>query len=177
MKRAWRIAWQSGPLWQPGVTTDEIDKAVHQTIIDAGAYPLPLGYSSFPKSVATSVNECICHGIPDFRPLQVLSLFMQYALCSSLLPNYTLLGVFPIFLALHFSCSAWSIILQWWHFSWCYWQKFIWGTLLQDGDIINVDVTVYLNVRFWYLHTSLVFWVWIWFILKVGITWFWDYCA
>jgi hypothetical protein len=58
---------------QPGVTTDEIDKAVHQMIIDAGAYPSPLGYGGFPKSVCTSVNECICHGIPDSRPLQVCS--------------------------------------------------------------------------------------------------------
>ena len=56
---------------QPGVTTDEIDRAVHQMIIDAGAYPSPLGYGGFPKSVCTSVNECICHGIPDSRPLQV----------------------------------------------------------------------------------------------------------
>lgn len=54
------------------MTTDEIDKAVHQMIIDAGAYPSPLGYGGFPKSVCTSVNECMCHGIPDSRQLQVL---------------------------------------------------------------------------------------------------------
>ncbi|AQK75137.1 Methionine aminopeptidase 1D chloroplastic/mitochondrial [Zea mays] len=53
-------------------------------IIDNGAYPSPLGYCGYPKSVCTSVNECICHGIPDSRPLE-------------------------------------------------------------DGDIINIDVTVYLN--------------------------------
>eukprot|EP00958_Prasinococcus_capsulatus_P013050 scaffold1318_cov388-Prasinococcus_capsulatus_cf.AAC.71 len=58
-----------GTLVKPGVTTDEIDKAVHQMIIDAGAYPSPLNYGSFPKSVCTSVNECICHGIPDNREL------------------------------------------------------------------------------------------------------------
>lgn len=57
--------------YQPSVTTDEIDKAVHQMIIDAGAYPSPLGYGGFPKSVCTSVNECMCHGIPDSRQLQV----------------------------------------------------------------------------------------------------------
>jgi methionyl aminopeptidase len=56
---------------QPAVTTDEIDRAVHQMIIDAGAYPSPLGYGGFPKSVCTSVNECTCHGIPDSRELQV----------------------------------------------------------------------------------------------------------
>lgn len=40
-------------------------------IIDAGAYPSPLGYGGFPKSVCTSVNECMCHGIPDSHQLQV----------------------------------------------------------------------------------------------------------
>lgn len=54
------------------MTTNEIDIAVHQMIIDAGAYPSPLGYGGFPKSVCTSVNECMCHGIPDSRQLQVL---------------------------------------------------------------------------------------------------------
>lgn len=54
------------------MTTNEIDRAVHQMIIDAGAYPSPLGYGGFPKSVCTSVNECMCHGIPDSRQLQVL---------------------------------------------------------------------------------------------------------
>ncbi|KAG0522935.1 hypothetical protein BDA96_07G080400 [Sorghum bicolor] len=74
--------WSSAA--QPSVTTDEIDRAVHRMIVDAGAYPSPLGYGGFPKSVCTSVNECTCHGIPDSRELQ-------------------------------------------------------------DGDIINIDVTVYLN--------------------------------
>ncbi|CAK9188365.1 unnamed protein product [Ilex paraguariensis] len=79
-----RVLDYAGTLVRPSVTTNEIDKAVHQMIIDAGAYPSPLGYGLFPKSVCTSVNECMCHGIPDSRQLQ-------------------------------------------------------------DGDIINIDVTVYLN--------------------------------
>lgn len=79
-----RVLDNAGKLVRPSVTTNEIDKAVHQMIIDAGAYPSPLGYGGFPKSVCTSVNECMCHGIPDSRQLQ-------------------------------------------------------------DGDIINIDVTVYLN--------------------------------
>uniref|UniRef100_A0A0D9W9A2 Methionine aminopeptidase n=1 Tax=Leersia perrieri TaxID=77586 RepID=A0A0D9W9A2_9ORYZ len=79
-----RVLEHAGTLVKPSVTTDEIDKAVHKMIIDAGAYPSPLGYGGFPKSVCTSVNECMCHGIPDSRELQ-------------------------------------------------------------DGDIINIDVTVYLN--------------------------------
>ncbi|KAJ3700217.1 hypothetical protein LUZ61_003922 [Rhynchospora tenuis] len=88
MRASGRLAAQvlehAGTLVKPGITTDEIDKAVHQMIIENGAYPSPLRYCGFPKSVCTSVNECICHGIPDSRPLE-------------------------------------------------------------DGDIINIDVTVYLN--------------------------------
>ncbi|KAJ3695877.1 hypothetical protein LUZ60_001254 [Juncus effusus] len=83
-KLAAQVLQFAGTLVKPGVTTDEIDKAVHEMIIENGAYPSPLGYCGFPKSVCTSVNECICHGIPDSRPLE-------------------------------------------------------------DGDIINIDVTVYLN--------------------------------
>ncbi|CAO2200968.1 unnamed protein product [Urochloa humidicola] len=79
-----RVLQYAGTLVKQAVTTDEIDRAVHQMIIDASAYPSPLGYGGFPKSVCTSVNECTCHGIPD-------------------------------------SCE------------------------LQDGDIINIDVAVYLN--------------------------------
>ncbi|EPS74094.1 methionine aminopeptidase, partial [Genlisea aurea] len=79
-----RVLDFAGTLVRPSITTNEIDKAVHQMIIDAGAYPSPLSYGGFPKSVCTSVNECMCHGIPDTRQLQ-------------------------------------------------------------DGDIINIDVTVYLN--------------------------------
>ncbi|XP_015963965.1 methionine aminopeptidase 1D, chloroplastic/mitochondrial [Arachis duranensis] len=88
MRASGRLAAQvlqyAGTLVRPGITTDDIDQAVHQMIVDNGAYPSPLGYGGFPKSVCTSVNECICHGIPDSR-------------------------------------------------------------VLEDGDIINIDVTVYLN--------------------------------
>ncbi|PKA58118.1 Methionine aminopeptidase 1B, chloroplastic [Apostasia shenzhenica] len=79
-----RVLGFAGTLVRPSITTNEIDQAVHNMIIDAGAYPSPLGYGGFRKSVCTSVNECMCHGIPDSRQLQ-------------------------------------------------------------DGDIINIDVTVYLN--------------------------------
>ena len=71
-------------LVKPGVTTDFIDRKVHEMTIDNGAYPSPLNYGGFPKSVCTSLNECICHGIPD-------------------------------------------------------------DTVLLDGDIINIDVTVFLD--------------------------------
>ncbi|KAF4402647.1 hypothetical protein G4B88_012432 [Cannabis sativa] len=65
-----RVLEYAGTLVKPSVTTNEIDKAVHQMIIEAGAYPSPLGYGGFPKSVCTSVNECMCHGVPDSRQLQ-----------------------------------------------------------------------------------------------------------
>ena len=54
----------------PGVTTDELDRVAHEYMLDHGAYPSTLGYRGFPKSVCTSVNEVICHGIPDARPLE-----------------------------------------------------------------------------------------------------------
>lgn len=53
-----------------GVTCDEIDRVVHEATIERGAYPSPLNYYNFPKSVCTSVNEVICHGIPDLRELK-----------------------------------------------------------------------------------------------------------
>jgi len=54
---------------KPGVTTDEIDAVVHQATLERNAYPSPLNYREFPKSLCTSVNEVICHGIPDQRKL------------------------------------------------------------------------------------------------------------
>ncbi|KAK3730382.1 hypothetical protein QZH41_004669 [Actinostola sp. cb2023] len=53
-----------------GVTTDEIDRIVHEACIERHCYPSPLNYHNFPKSCCTSVNEVICHGIPDKRPLE-----------------------------------------------------------------------------------------------------------
>jgi methionyl aminopeptidase len=55
---------------RPGVTTDELDAVAHQAYIDRGAYPSTLNYHGYPKSICTSVNEVICHGIPDDRPLE-----------------------------------------------------------------------------------------------------------
>ena len=54
----------------PGVTTDEIDRVGHEYLLDHGAYPSTLGYKGFPKSLCTSVNEVVCHGIPDSRRLE-----------------------------------------------------------------------------------------------------------
>jgi methionyl aminopeptidase len=60
----------SGEAVAPGVTTDSIDRITHAYIVDHGAYPSPLNYRGFPKSVCTSVNEVICHGIPDSTVLR-----------------------------------------------------------------------------------------------------------
>jgi methionyl aminopeptidase len=49
----------------PGVTTLELDRLCHEYIVDHGAYPAPLNYKGFPKSICTSVNDVICHGIPS----------------------------------------------------------------------------------------------------------------
>jgi methionyl aminopeptidase len=88
MRVAGRLAAQAtqlaGAHCQPGVTTDEIDAIVHEFLCDHGAYPSTLGYRGFPKSCCTSLNEVICHGIPD-------------------------------------------------------------STVIEDGDIINVDVTAYIH--------------------------------
>jgi methionyl aminopeptidase len=50
---------------EPGTTTDELDRVGHEFLCDHGAYPSTLGYRGFPKSLCTSVNEVVCHGIPD----------------------------------------------------------------------------------------------------------------
>src|SRR5690242_21602471 len=88
MRIAGRIAAQAtqlaGEHCKPGVTTDEIDRVVHEFLLDHGAYPSTLGYKGFPKSCCTSLNEIICHGIPD-------------------------------------------------------------STVVEDGDIVNIDVTAYLD--------------------------------
>ncbi|MQA24189.1 MAG: type I methionyl aminopeptidase [Micromonosporaceae bacterium] len=88
MRVAGKLAAQAvvlaGETVKPGGTTDEIDRAVHEFLCDNGAYPSTLGYKGFPKSCCTSLNEVICHGIPD-------------------------------------------------------------STVIEDGDILNVDVTGYLD--------------------------------
>ncbi|MFT3942940.1 MAG: type I methionyl aminopeptidase [Ancrocorticia sp.] len=76
--------YEAGKAIAPGVTTDELDRIAHEYMCDHGAYPSCLDYMGFPKSICTSINEVICHGIPD-------------------------------------------------------------STVLNDGDIINLDVTAYKN--------------------------------
>src|SRR5215475_670936 len=74
MRIAGRLAAQAtalaGEHCKPGVTTDEIDRVVHEFLCDHDAYPSTLGYKGFPKSCCTSLNEVICHGIPDTTVLE-----------------------------------------------------------------------------------------------------------
>ena len=60
----------AGAAVAPGVTTDALDRVAHDYLLDHDAYPSTLGYRGFPKSSCTSVNEVVCHGIPDARPLE-----------------------------------------------------------------------------------------------------------
>lgn len=73
MRLAGRLAAQAlqevGRAVAPGVTTDELDRIGHDFLLDHGAYPSTLGYRGFPKSLCTSLNEVICHGIPDSTTL------------------------------------------------------------------------------------------------------------
>lgn len=55
---------------RPGITTDELDRIGHDAMVSAGSYPSTLNYRGYPKSLCTSVNEIVCHGIPDSRRLQ-----------------------------------------------------------------------------------------------------------
>ncbi|WP_208544039.1 type I methionyl aminopeptidase [Nocardioides seonyuensis] len=74
MRVAGRLAAQArelvGSHVVPGITTDELDRIGHEFLCDNGAYPSTLGYRGFPKSLCSSVNEVICHGIPDSRVVQ-----------------------------------------------------------------------------------------------------------
>jgi methionyl aminopeptidase len=87
-RAAAEVLQEVGAAIRPGITTDELDRIAHEGCISRGGYPSPLGYGGsvmpFPKSLCTSVNEVICHGIPD-------------------------------------------------------------STVLKDGDIVNCDVTIFLN--------------------------------
>lgn len=88
MREASRIAANAlqvaGAAVAPGVSTDELDRLAHEYMCDHGAYPSTLGYLNFPKSCCVSLNEIVCHGIPD-------------------------------------------------------------STIIEDGDIVNIDVTAYKN--------------------------------
>ena len=67
------VLLRTGHVVAPGVTTEALDQIAHETFVELGAYPSTLGYGGsrdYPKSICTSVNGVICHGIPDDRPLE-----------------------------------------------------------------------------------------------------------
>lgn len=74
MRKAGRLAAEIldelPELIAPGVTTEAINDYCHRRIVKAGAIPAPLNYKGFPKSVCTSVNHVVCHGIPEEKPLK-----------------------------------------------------------------------------------------------------------
>ncbi|MBO0729586.1 MAG: type I methionyl aminopeptidase [Acidimicrobiaceae bacterium] len=73
MRAAGRVAAEvlavTGAAVAPGVTTDQLDVVAHEAYVARGSFPSTLNYHGYPKSICTSVNEVICHGIPDDRPL------------------------------------------------------------------------------------------------------------
>jgi methionyl aminopeptidase len=69
-RAAARVLRVTGAAVRAGITTDALDELAHEETIRLGGYPSPLNYRGFPKSLCTSVNEVICHGIPDSRPLE-----------------------------------------------------------------------------------------------------------
>ncbi len=69
-RAAAEVLAEVGAAVRPGVTTDELDAVCHAACLARGGYPSPLGYNGFPKSLCTSVNEVICHGIPDSTVLK-----------------------------------------------------------------------------------------------------------
>ena len=74
MRHAGRVAAEvlrlSGEFLRPGITTDEVDEYTHGLFIERGAYPSTLNYHGYPKSLCSSANEVICHGIPDSRVIR-----------------------------------------------------------------------------------------------------------
>ncbi len=74
MRAAGRLAAETldmlVPEVKPGITTDYINKLAHEFILDHGATPAPLNYRGFPKSICTSINHVVCHGIPSDRVLK-----------------------------------------------------------------------------------------------------------
>ena len=74
MRKAGRLAAETldllAPMVRPGVTTRELDDVAREFAYDHGAVPAPLNYRGFPKSICTSINHVVCHGIPDDKPLK-----------------------------------------------------------------------------------------------------------
>ncbi|MDH5489332.1 MAG: type I methionyl aminopeptidase [Rhodospirillaceae bacterium] len=74
MRKAGKLAAETldmiTPYVVPGVSTDELDRLCHEFIVDNGAIPSPLNYRGYPKSICTSINHVVCHGIPGDKTLK-----------------------------------------------------------------------------------------------------------
>ena len=74
MEKAGQLAAETlahvGKFVKAGITTDELDKIAHDYTLSKGALPAPLNYHGFPKSICTSINDCICHGVPNQTQLK-----------------------------------------------------------------------------------------------------------
>jgi methionyl aminopeptidase len=69
-KLAAEVLWMIEPYVKPGITTNRLNDICHDYIVSHGAVPSPLDYRGFPKSICSSINEEICHGIPSERKLR-----------------------------------------------------------------------------------------------------------
>lgn len=144
-KLAAQVLQHAGSLVKPGITTDEIDQVVHDMIVAAGAYPSPLNYGKFPKSVCTSVNEVMCHGIPDKRCGRC-----QSEAAAGDHSAHTQLYMASRCLCLHMTCvcdchtcSGMATIDAPGAAAPC--CVLLPHRPLREGDIVNIDVTCYLN--------------------------------
>ena len=74
MRKAGRLTAEAldmlAPYVKPGVTTEYLDKLVFDFAVSHNAYPAPLDYRGYRKSICTSINHVVCHGIPDRKPLR-----------------------------------------------------------------------------------------------------------
>ena len=90
LRRACRLAAETllevGHIIRPGITTDDINRFVHEDTLRRGARPAPLNYHGFPKSVCTSINEVVCHGIPGSRETSEMKPARRAGFLARLLP-------------------------------------------------------------------------------------------
>jgi hypothetical protein len=126
----------AGRLVSPGVTTDALDAAVHDYIIGQGGYPSPLRYGGFRKSVCTSVNECICHGVPDSRWVRRKGMKGLPSLQLAFDPEVVCDGSHSAVPSEQRPSAHCFTPSQTPHKS---------PRPLRDGDIVNVDVTAFLD--------------------------------
>ena len=88
-----------------GMSTEEIDRLVYDFTTGHGAVPAPLNYEGFPKSVCTSINDVVCHGIPNKNEILKNGDIIEKASVAGMLEEIDRIVVFPTYLELHFNFS------------------------------------------------------------------------